>query len=173
MATPPFDLPRMSRPDARQLQLLEGGLGRPVVLHDRRRIIRTARSAAFTHGVQLSPAKSAELDALVGTMIELKYLGAGEVPQLPHRTSPLQIAAYAPIALATFVPDVVVFRGNVRQIMLLSEAGPRGWCVRAGDGHGTSRVQHAPMAAQSGPGLRASAVSATVFTRASETRRCT
>lgn len=77
---------------------------------------------AFTHGVTLSPEKGRELQALVGTMIELKYLKSEEVPQLPHRTEPMQIAAYAPLATAPFTPDVVIFRGNARQIMLLWEA---------------------------------------------------
>mgnify|MGYP001304265362 CR=1 FL=1 len=77
---------------------------------------------AFTHGVTLSPEKGQELQALVGTMIELKYLKGEEIPTLPHRTEPMAIAAYAPLATATFEPDVVVFRGNARQIMLLWEA---------------------------------------------------
>ena len=77
---------------------------------------------AFTHGVELAPEKAQELQALVGTMIELKYLKSEEIPMIPHRTEPMQIAAYAPLATATFPPDVVVFRGNARQIMLLWEA---------------------------------------------------
>src|SRR5262245_38233713 len=38
---------------------------------------------AFTHGVALSPEKAQELEALVGTMVELKYLRADEVPTIP------------------------------------------------------------------------------------------
>jgi len=77
---------------------------------------------AFTHGVALSPEKGQELQSLVGTMIELKYLKAEEVPLLPHRQEQMRFAAYAPLARATFAPDVVMFRGNARQIMLLWEA---------------------------------------------------
>jgi uncharacterized protein (DUF169 family) len=77
---------------------------------------------AFTHGVTLTPSKAEELQALVGTMIQLHYLREEEVPTIPHRTEPMQVAAYAPLDRATFEPDVVIFRGNVRQIMLLSEA---------------------------------------------------
>lgn len=80
---------------------------------------------AFTHGAPMSPAKSQELQGLVGTMIELKYLQDEEVPMIPHRTDPLQVAAYAPLAEATFPADVVIFRGNSRQIMLVSEAARR------------------------------------------------
>ena len=121
MSTPPHDLPRVSRPDPASCSYWKDA-------SEGRAFYTTAEDhqncpvGAFTHGVRLSPAKSAELEALVGTMIELKYLGASEVLQLPHRTAPLEIAAYAPLALATFRADVVVFRGNVRQIMLLSEA---------------------------------------------------
>jgi uncharacterized protein (DUF169 family) len=77
---------------------------------------------AFTHGVTLPPSKAAELESLVGTMIQLQYLRSEEVPLLPHRQQPMQVAAYAPLDRATFPADVVVFRGNARQVMLLSEA---------------------------------------------------
>jgi uncharacterized protein (DUF169 family) len=77
---------------------------------------------AFTHGVPLGPPKAAELEGLVGTMIELQYLRSEEVALIPHRQQPMQVAAYAPLDRATFPADVVIFRGNARQVMLLSEA---------------------------------------------------
>jgi uncharacterized protein (DUF169 family) len=77
---------------------------------------------AFTHGVELSPAGTKDLQGLVGTMIELQYIRPDEVPRIPHRPQPLRIAAYAPLMGAPFDPDVVIFRGNARQIMLLTEA---------------------------------------------------
>lgn len=80
---------------------------------------------AFTHGVALPPAKQQELEGLIGTMVQLHYLKADEVPQIPHRTETLSVAAYAPLAQATFAPDVVIFRGTPRQIMLVSEAARR------------------------------------------------
>src|SRR5689334_19379147 len=49
---------------------------------------------AFTHGAEMPPATANELQGLVGTMIELRYLKADEVPQIPRRTEPLKIAAY-------------------------------------------------------------------------------
>ena len=55
-------------------------------------------------------------------MIQLQYLTAGEVPQIPRRPGPLRFVAYAPLGEAAFPPDVVIFRGNARQIMLLTEA---------------------------------------------------
>src|SRR5262245_16239519 len=77
---------------------------------------------AYTHGVELSPAKGVELQSMLGTMIERKYNKREEVPAFPHRTEPLKVAAYAPLSSAPFEADVVIFRGNVRQIMLLAEA---------------------------------------------------
>jgi uncharacterized protein (DUF169 family) len=77
---------------------------------------------AMTHGVPLSPEKSQELQSLVNTMVELRYLSSEEIPRIPHRTAAFGVAAYAPVDRASFEPDVVVFRGNARQIMLLSEA---------------------------------------------------
>jgi uncharacterized protein (DUF169 family) len=77
---------------------------------------------AFTHGVTLSPAKATELEGLIGTMVQLQYLRSEDVAGIPQRGSPMQIAAYAPLVEATFDPEVVIFRGNARQIMLVSEA---------------------------------------------------
>jgi uncharacterized protein (DUF169 family) len=77
---------------------------------------------AFTHGVTLGPDKARELESLVGTMIQLQYLRREEVGGIPHREAPMQTVAYAPLSQASFEPDVVVFRGNARQIMLISEA---------------------------------------------------
>ena len=77
---------------------------------------------AFTHGVELPPPQQQELQTLVGTMIDLKYLKSDEVPAIPHRTRPMKVAAYAPLHEATFAPDVVVVRGNARQLMIVAEA---------------------------------------------------
>ena len=77
---------------------------------------------AFTHGVTLSPGKAKELEGLIGTMVQLHYLRSEEVAGIPHRESPMQVVAYAPLADASFDPEVVIFRGNARQIMLISEA---------------------------------------------------
>jgi len=55
-------------------------------------------------------------------MIQLQYLTSAEVPQIPRRTGPLRFVAYAPLEAAAFPADVVIFRGNARQIMLMTEA---------------------------------------------------
>jgi uncharacterized protein (DUF169 family) len=77
---------------------------------------------AFTHNVPMSPGKSEELQSLVGMMIELKYLSAAEVPAIPRLNMPMACAVYTPLDRATSSPAVVIFRGNARQVMILSEA---------------------------------------------------
>lgn len=80
---------------------------------------------AHTHNVALSPEESAELMDLVKTMVGLSYLTMEEVLQIPRRATPLRIAVYAPLAKAPMTPDVVLIRGNARQLMLLAEAAQR------------------------------------------------
>ena len=59
---------------------------------------------------------------LVETMVGLSYLKMEDVPQIPKRRTPLRVAVYAPLAAAPVPPDVVLVRGNARQLMLLAEA---------------------------------------------------
>jgi uncharacterized protein (DUF169 family) len=77
---------------------------------------------AHTHNVPLSPAEQQELMGLVETMVGLQYLKMEEVPQIPTRKTPLQVAVYAPLDAAPVTPDVVLVRGAARQLMLLAEA---------------------------------------------------
>jgi uncharacterized protein (DUF169 family) len=77
---------------------------------------------SYTHGVELPPARAAELQQVVGTMVTLQYIKMEEVPTLPRRTEAFGVAVYAPLAESPIDPDVVLVRGNARQIMLVSEA---------------------------------------------------
>jgi uncharacterized protein (DUF169 family) len=77
---------------------------------------------AHTHNVPLTPSERQELMGLVKTMVDLSYLKMEEVPQIPTRKMPLQVAVYAPLSDAPVPPDVVLVRGNARQLMLLAEA---------------------------------------------------
>jgi uncharacterized protein (DUF169 family) len=82
---------------------------------------------AHTHGVPTNEEQKGQLMGLVQTMVGLEYLAMEEVPQIPHRTPPgdpagFGVVAYAPLAAATFTPDVVLVRGDVRQLMLIAEA---------------------------------------------------
>jgi uncharacterized protein (DUF169 family) len=87
---------------------------------------------AYTHGVAMPPEKSAELKFTIGKMIELNYLSQEEVPEIPHRNEPFQVAVYSPLADCPCEPAVVIVRGNAKHLMLLTEAslaagiGPQG-----------------------------------------------
>ncbi len=86
---------------------------------------------AHTHNVTLSPEEKQELMGLVQTMVGLSYLKMEEVPQIPTRKTPLEVAVYAPLDRAPVAPDVVLVRGNARQLMLLAEArNRRAWPAR-------------------------------------------
>lgn len=77
---------------------------------------------AHTHNVTLSPSEKEELMGLVQVMAGLSYITLEEVPQIPTRKTPLQVAVYAPLDKAAVTPDVVLVRGNPQQLMLLAEA---------------------------------------------------
>ncbi|HEY2435100.1 MAG TPA: DUF169 domain-containing protein [Vicinamibacterales bacterium] len=77
---------------------------------------------AHTHNVPLSPAEQQELMGLVQTMVGLSYIRMEEVSAIPTRKTPLRVATYAPLGKAPVPPDVVLVRGNARQLMLLAEA---------------------------------------------------
>ena len=77
---------------------------------------------AHTHNVPLSDAERQDLMGLVQTMVDLSYIRMEEVPSIPTRKTPLKVATYAPLGKAAGTPDVVLVRGNARQLMLLTEA---------------------------------------------------
>jgi uncharacterized protein (DUF169 family) len=77
---------------------------------------------AHTHGLDLPPEQAKELEGVVGTMIQLGYLRSEEVAGIPRRPGPFGVAVYAPLTEASAEPDVVLVRGNARQVMLLAEA---------------------------------------------------
>ncbi len=77
---------------------------------------------AHTHNVTLSPGEQQELMGLVQTMIGLSYIKMEDVPRIPTRKTPLRVAVYSPLAETPVAPDVVLIRGNARQLMLLAEA---------------------------------------------------
>jgi len=77
---------------------------------------------AYTHGVPLPPAQQKDLEGLIGTMTGLGYLRLEEIPQIPTRQEAFGVLVYAPLAEAPCPPDVVLVRGNARQVMLVAEA---------------------------------------------------
>jgi uncharacterized protein (DUF169 family) len=91
---------------------------------------------AHTHHVLLNDAEQQELMGLVQTMAGLSYLTMDEVPQIPRRQTPLEVAVYAPLESAPVAPDVVLVRGNARQLMLLAEAAQSAGVAGAGPAMG-------------------------------------
>ena len=77
---------------------------------------------SFTHGIDLPPVQAQELEGLVGTMIGLEYIRQEEIPTIPRRDAPFRVAIYAPLSEAPCDVDVVLVRGNAKQMMLIAEA---------------------------------------------------
>jgi uncharacterized protein (DUF169 family) len=77
---------------------------------------------AYTHGAELGPSEQADLERMIGIMIEVKYIAVDEVPGIPVRPGKLAYVTYAPLALAPLAPDLVLVRSIPRASMLLSEA---------------------------------------------------
>jgi uncharacterized protein (DUF169 family) len=108
---------------------------------------------AFTHGVTLPAGKAHELQSMIGTMIQLQYLRDDEVAAIPHRGEPFSVAAYAPLGDAPFPPDVVIVRGNARQLMLVSEATRAAGLFETGAMLGRPACSMIPRAMDSGLGV--------------------
>jgi uncharacterized protein (DUF169 family) len=105
---------------------------------------------SYTHGIDLPPTQAQELEGLVGTMVGLEYIRMEEIPTIPRRDLPFGVAVYAPLAEAPLPPDVVLVRGNAKQMMLVAEAA--GAAGLGGDGELMGRPTCAmiPAAIQAG-----------------------
>jgi uncharacterized protein (DUF169 family) len=77
---------------------------------------------AYTHGVDMPSPRMEELQGIVTTMVGLGYIRPEEVPNIPRREQAFRVAVYGPLTDAGEPPDVVLVRGNARQVMLLEEA---------------------------------------------------
>jgi len=77
---------------------------------------------AHTHGIDLPLERQAELEDLITTMVDLQYLREEEIEAIPRRTTAFGVAIYAAWAVAPCDPDVILVRGNAKQLMVLSEA---------------------------------------------------
>ncbi|HEV8574759.1 MAG TPA: DUF169 domain-containing protein [Dehalococcoidia bacterium] len=128
---------------------------------------------AHTHNVTLSPSEQQELMGLVQTMVGLSYLKMEEVPQIPTRKTPLQVAVYGPLAAAPVTPDVVLIRGNAQQLMLLAEAAQAAGVAGTGATMGRPTCAVLPEAITRPAPPQVSAASATASTPAPTTRKPT
>lgn len=105
---------------------------------------------SHTHGVDLPEDKARELESLVGRMVKLQYLSMDEVPGIPHREEPFEVAIYAPLSEANFVADVVLVSGNARQMMILAEAAHAAGILSEGAVVGRPTCAAIPAVMQSG-----------------------
>jgi uncharacterized protein (DUF169 family) len=105
---------------------------------------------AHTHNVTLTPVETQELTTMLQTMVGLSYLKMEEVPHIPTRKTPLRVAVYAPLGREPLRPDVVLVRGNARQLMLLAEAAQAAGAGSAGPTLGRPTCAVLPEAINSG-----------------------
>lgn len=77
---------------------------------------------AYTHGADLSADAQGQLQGIIQKMVGIQYLRMEEVAGIPRRNQPLHFVVYAPLSKAEGIPDVVLLRGNARQMMLIVEA---------------------------------------------------
>lgn len=110
----------------------------------------TCPVGAHTHGVELPPGTAKELNAIVQTMVGLQYITMEEIPMIPRRQGGFGVAVYAPLAHATFEPDIVLVRGTVKQLMLLAEAAQAAGVAGGGATMGRPTCAVIPEAIQSG-----------------------
>lgn len=90
---------------------------------------------AHTHGLDMPPEAAAGLQELIGTMVSLQYLDPAEIPSIPRIDGGFGAAVYAPVETGSGEPDVVLIRGDARQIMLVAEAASAaGMAAASGSG---------------------------------------
>lgn len=105
---------------------------------------------AHTHGVKAPPEVQKQLEGMIGTMVGLEYLKMEDVPSIPTRKAPFGVAVYAPLSEAPVEPDVVMVRGNARQMMLLAEASQATGAAGTGPTMGRPTCAALPLAIETG-----------------------
>jgi uncharacterized protein (DUF169 family) len=110
----------------------------------------TCPVGAHTHGVELPPDVAQELNGLVQTMVQMQYIKMEEIPTIPRRQHPFRVALYAPLADASFDPDVVLIRGTAKQLMLVAEAAQAVGIASGGATMGRPTCAILPESLQSG-----------------------
>jgi Uncharacterized protein conserved in archaea len=110
----------------------------------------TCPVGAHTHGVELPADVAQELNGLVQTMVQMQYIKMEEIPAIPRRQQPFRVALYAPLAVASFDPDVVLIRGTAKQLMLVAEAAQAAGVASGGATMGRPTCAILPESLQSG-----------------------
>jgi uncharacterized protein (DUF169 family) len=84
---------------------------------------------SYTHNIPLPPERAEELDQMLTFMTGLGYVRMEEIPAIPRLSQTPQVVIYAPLGDSPLDPDVVLFAGLPKGLMLLQEAA-----IRAGIG---------------------------------------
>lgn len=80
---------------------------------------------SYTHNIPLPAERAQELPQTLSLMSEIGYIRMEEVPGVPQLPKTPAATLYAPLADATFDPDVIVLSGKPGRLMLLHEAALR------------------------------------------------
>jgi uncharacterized protein (DUF169 family) len=79
----------------------------------------------YTHNIPLPPEREAELGAAVAFMTSIGYIRPEDIPGISRLTDSPGYMSYAPLADASFAPEVVILVGKPGKLMLLQEAAAR------------------------------------------------
>lgn len=79
----------------------------------------------YTHNISLPPERAQALEQTLGLMASIGYIRMEEVTAIPRLPTPPGVVLYAPLGDTPFDPDVVIFAGPARPVMLLEEAALR------------------------------------------------
>lgn len=79
----------------------------------------------YTHNIPLPPEREAELPATINFMTSIGYIRPEDIPGIARLTNSPGYMSYAPLADATFTPEVVILVGKPGKLMLLQEAAAR------------------------------------------------
>jgi uncharacterized protein (DUF169 family) len=75
-----------------------------------------------THNLQTSPAQQTDLMDALKVFVDLGYVRAEDIPQIPVLRSSSKYVIYAPLTEAPLPPDVVLLFVSANQTLVLSEA---------------------------------------------------
>jgi uncharacterized protein (DUF169 family) len=80
---------------------------------------------AYTHNVQLPPARVQETETMLGMMFDLCFLRPEEVPGIPRLPKDPAAILFAPLGDAPVAPSAVLFTTPTDSAMLLNETANR------------------------------------------------
>jgi uncharacterized protein (DUF169 family) len=80
---------------------------------------------SHTHNIRLPKDRAEELQQTLSLMADIGYIRMEEVAQIPQLRRTPEAVLYTPLADTSEEPDVVVFAGRPKSLMLLQEAAVR------------------------------------------------